>query len=226
MGQALLPHLEAAADVQLVGKAELGDDLRAAIQEASAQVVVDFTQPESARSNAERILDAGANGVIGTTGFSAEDLEALDTRAQAAARGLLIAPNFALGMILLQRAAEAFAAHLPRAEVIEGHHEGKRDAPSGTARHTAARIARAGGSPGPHLDAPARGLDVDGVPVHSLRMPGLHAWQEVRLANDHESVVLRHEALDRSCYVPGVLLAIRRVSSFVGLRHGLEHVLP
>jgi 4-hydroxy-tetrahydrodipicolinate reductase len=225
MGQALLPGLSAAADVEVVGEVEVGDDLAAVARAARADVVVDFTTPGAAVPNARAILAAGAQGVVGTTGFSPADLDLLEAEARAAGRGLLVAPNFALGMVLLQRFAEEAARHFPRAEILEAHHEAKVDAPSGTALDTARRMAAAGARGGPGGAATARGLDVGGVRVHSLRLPDVMAWQEVRFGAPGQTLVLSHDARSRDCYLPGVLAAIRAMPGRVGLVRGLAPIL-
>jgi len=225
MGQALLPGLRAAEGIEVVGETDRDDDLAAAIEGAEAQVVVDFTTPAAALPNARTILRSGVHGVIGTTGFSAHDLDQLQDEAQVAGCGLLIAPNFSLGMILLQRFAEESVRWFPRVEITETHHEAKVDAPSGTALRTAERVARAGAARGPLSQAPSRGLDVEGVRVHSRRLPGIHAQQEVHLAGAHEALTLSHQALSRACYLAGVIAGIRAVPERRGLLRGLESVL-
>jgi 4-hydroxy-tetrahydrodipicolinate reductase len=226
MGRALLPGLASAPGVEVVAEIDLGDDLGAAARTHRAEVVVDFTTPKAAMPNARAILAAGAQGVIGTTGFSAADLDALEREALAARRGLLVAPNFALGMVLLQRFAVELVRHYPRVEVVEAHHEAKADAPSGTAQRTAERLAAAGGrgapAPGPER---ALGADVGGVRVHSLRLPGVIARQEVVFGAPGEAIVLKHEASSRECYLPGVLLAVRAMPGRVGLLRGLDPLL-
>ncbi|MFM8385548.1 MAG: 4-hydroxy-tetrahydrodipicolinate reductase [Planctomycetia bacterium] len=227
MGQALLPGLRAAPGLEVVSTVDRGDDLVARVRETGAQVVVDFTTAAVAMENARRILASGAQGVVGTTGFSAADLDTLEREALAAGRGLCVAPNFALGMVLLQRCAEQLVRHFPRVEVIEAHHEAKADAPSGTALRTAERLARAGAAPGPGVHGePGRGHDVQGVRVHSVRLPGLVARQDVVFGSAGEAVVLRHEAHSRECYLPGVLLAVRAMPGRTGLVRGLEPLLP
>jgi 4-hydroxy-tetrahydrodipicolinate reductase len=225
MGTALLPLLRLEADLDVVAEAEIGDDLEAVARTAGADVVVDFTTPAAAVLNVRAILRAGAQGVIGTTGFTEADLDRLDEEARRAGRGVLVAPNFALGMVLLQRFAAEAARHFPRAEIVEAHHEGKLDAPSGTALDTARRMASAGGRAGPGGDVPSRGLDVTGVRVHSLRLPGVMARQEVRFGAPGESLVLTHDARGRDCYLPGLLAGIRAMAGRVGLVRGLDAVL-
>lgn len=229
MGQALLPGLRAAPDLEVVAETDVEHDLLAEARRTRAQVIVDFTTPAAALGNAHKILAAKAQGVIGTTGFSAADLDLLDREARAAGRALLIAPNFALGMLLLQRYGEELVKHFPRVEVIETHHEGKADAPSGTAQRTAERLAAAGARSAPRDGSePARGHAVEGVRVHSLRLPGVVARQDLVFGSSGESIVLRHEALSRECYLPGVLLAVRALgaaSPHVGLLRGLDALL-
>jgi len=225
MGRALLPGLHAASGIAVLAEAEVGDDLAAIIAETAADVVVDFTTPKAAMPNARTILAAGAQGVIGTTGFGADDLDRLDSEARAAGRGLLVAPNFSLGMILMQRFAEEAVRHFGRVEIVETHHEGKLDAPSGTALRTAERLAAAGAAPGAAGDDVARGEDVEGVRVHSRRLPGVQAMQEIMFASDSETLTLAHHALSRSCYLAGVLTAVRAMPGRVGLVRGLEPIL-
>jgi 4-hydroxy-tetrahydrodipicolinate reductase len=225
MGQALLPGLREAEGIEVVAETDVDDDLLVVVADTRADVVVDFSVPKTAVSNARTILHAGAQGVIGTTGFTPADLDALDKEAVQAGLGLLIAPNFSLGMLLLQRFATEAMAWLPRAEITETHHEGKVDSPSGTALHTARLLSAAGARPGPHPAGDGRGLDVGGVQVHSRRLPGIHARQEVHLAGLAETLTLSHDALSRDCYLPGVLAGIRAMPGRVGLLRGLETLI-
>lgn len=226
MGRVVCAAVRTAPDLELVGEVDLGDDLGSAIRAAQARVVVDFTTPAAVAANVEAIVDAKAQGVIGTTGIPPARMDEFAAWAAQAGCGLLIAPNFALGMVLLQRFARAAARHLSRVEIVESHHEAKLDAPSGTALATAHALGAAGARPGPHSGHPARGVDVAGVQVHSLRLPGLHASMEVRLGAEHETLRLAHDALSRECYVPGVLLAIRAMADGrAGLVRGLEPLL-
>jgi 4-hydroxy-tetrahydrodipicolinate reductase len=226
MGQVIGPGLEREPGLVLVARIEAGDDLVAACRAAKAEVVVDFTTPSAAVGNARALLEAGCHGVVGTTGFAREDLADLDARARAAGRGLLVAPNFALGSILLQRFAVEAARWFPRAEVVEYHHDGKGDAPSGTALRTADLLAHAGAGGGPSAGlAGSRGHDRGGVRVHSVRLPGLVAHQEVLFGATGELLTLRHDALSRECYLPGVVLGVRRIRERTGLVHGLESLM-
>lgn len=226
MGRVVGPGLAAAAGLELVAEVEADDDLVARCRAARAEVVVDFTTPAAAVGNARKLLEAGCHGVVGTTGFTAADLDDLDARARRAGRGLLVAPNFAIGSLLLQRFAAEAARWFPRAEIVELHHDGKADAPSGTALRTAERVADAGGGGGPSAGAPgARGHVHRGVHVHSVRLPGLVAHQDVLLGGPGELLTLRHDAMSRECYVPGVVLAVSAIRARVGLVRGLEPLL-
>lgn len=225
MGRALLPGLRAAEGIEVVAETGAEDDLVVIVADTRAEVVVDFSVPAAAVGNARKILSAGAQGVIGTTGFRAADLDALAAEARDAGVGLLVAPNFSVGMLLLQRFAVDAMAWLPRVEITETHHEAKVDSPSGTALHTARLLAEAGAVGGPAPHGEGRGLDVDGVQVHSRRLPGIHARQEIHLAGAAETLTLSHDALSRDCYLPGVLAGIRAMPGRVGLLRGLETIL-
>jgi 4-hydroxy-tetrahydrodipicolinate reductase len=194
MGQAVCEAVEGAEDTELSGRAdpaletELGDVL------ADADVVVDFTQPDTALANAEACLAAGVHAVVGTTGF---DLEALRTAAEAASANAFVAPNFAIGAVLLMEVSQTIARHMPECEIVELHHDRKLDAPSGTAKRTAELIDAAGGNV--H------------EPIHSVRLPGLVAHQEVIFGGEGQTLSLRHDSIDRRSFMPGVLLAVRKV---------------
>lgn len=229
MGRVVLPGLEGTPGIEVVARIEKDDDLVAAARAARAEVVVDFTTPGAAAGNARKILEAGCCGVIGTTGFSEADLVDLDARARAAGLGLLVAPNFALGSILLQRFAAEAARLLTRCEIVEYHHDGKADAPSGTALRTAEAIAAAGsGAGGGPSGGPAgaRGVEHHGVRIHAVRLPGFVAHQEVIFGGLGEVLTLRHDAISRECYLPGVVLGVRAIRGKVGLLRGLETLLP
>ena len=195
-----------------------------ALPRAHLDVLVDFT---SARYAPDHIAWGIANGVhvvVGTTGFD------IDPAWSDAPVGVIVAPNFAIGAVLLMRFAEQAARHLPSAEVIELHHDGKLDAPSGTALLTARRIAAARGSSTSRCGdrrgrAGARGAEVDGVRVHSVRLPGLVAHEEVIFGGDGQTLTLRHDSTDRTSFMPGVLLAVKAVGGRPGLTEGLEPLL-
>ncbi|CAN5783133.1 4-hydroxy-tetrahydrodipicolinate reductase [soil metagenome] len=194
------------------------------ISGSGADVVVDFTAPSHAPDHIAWAIANGVHVVVGTTGFEIDDAW------REAAIGVIVAPNFAIGAVLLMRFAEQAARHLPSAEVIEMHHDGKVDAPSGTALLTAHRIAAAR-SQSPEASAAdavnpgARGFDVDGVRVHSVRLPGLVAHEEVIFGGQGQILTLRHDSTDRTSFMPGVLLAIAAAPSRPGLTVGLEPLL-
>jgi 4-hydroxy-tetrahydrodipicolinate reductase len=201
VGRVLLPALEAAGhEVKPIGR---GDPLEVQGLEA----VIDFTTPDAVHANVSRCLEQGVPCVVGTTALSGQELDALDELARSQGLQLLVAPNFAVGALLMMRFAAEAARHLPRAEIVELHHETKRDAPSGTARATAARLP---GDP----------------PIHSVRLPGLVAHQEVLLGGDGQLLTIRHDAYSREAYVSGVLLALERLRGLPpGLTLGLDPLL-
>jgi 4-hydroxy-tetrahydrodipicolinate reductase len=233
MGATVSAAIRDAADLELVAEVDVGDSLDALI-DASAQVVVDFTQPDAVMANLQWCVEHGRHVVVGTTGFDAARLDQVRTWLAAAPQvGVVIAPNFGIGAVLMMAFASIAARHFESAEIIELHHAGKVDAPSGTARRTAERIAsaRREGGRGPMPDATssaldgARGADVEGVRVHAVRLSGLVAHQEVLFGGHGETLTLRHDSLDRVSFMPGVLLAVRRVAALPGLTVGLESLL-
>jgi 4-hydroxy-tetrahydrodipicolinate reductase len=208
-------------------------DLAPALHAAGMDVAVDLTRPDAVMENLRMLIEGGVHAVVGTSGVTAEDLDRirgwLGEQADGHRSNVVVAPNFAVGAVLMQRFAEMAAAHMPSAEIVELHHEGKLDAPSGTAVATARRIANArGGRPaGPsgHDAGGARGLDVEGVPVHSVRLPGLVAHQEVIFGGAGQTLTIRHDSMDRVSFMPGVILAIKAVADRPGLTVGLEPIL-
>ncbi len=231
MGTHVVAAVSGADDMELVGTTDLGDDLVAALSGNAATVVVDFTQPDSCVENVEKILEAGAHPVIGTTGFSPGDIERLQSQSAALQRGGLIAPNFAIGAVLLMRFAAEAARHLPAVEVIEMHHDQKLDAPSGTAVKTVEMIRAAAPQEwSAHPDeketvAGARGGRLLGVPIHSVRLPGFVAHEEVLFGGSGQILSIRHDSISRESFMPGVLLAARRVPELKRIEYGLETLL-
>lgn len=230
MGRETVKAVSAAGDMRMVGETDLGDDLPSAIAESRAQVVVDFTHPSVCVANTEAILRSGARPVVGTTGFRPEDIQELQSLARELGTGGVIAPNFAIGAVLLIRYARDAVHYLPRAEIIELHHDRKADAPSGTAIRTAELMAAARREvpePTPEKESVpgARGGSLQGIPIHSVRLPGYVAHQEVHLGGLGQVLVLRHDAISREAFMPGVLLAIRRSLTLSELIYGLEHLL-
>jgi len=233
MGSEVCRAVESAADLELVARIDLGQPAADALA-ADAQVAVDFTHPDVVMDSLESLVGGGIHCVVGTTGFDAERLATLAGWVEGAPRvGVLVAPNFGLGAVLMMRFAREAAAHFESAEIVELHHPGKADAPSGTARATAEIIAgarRAAGL-GPQPDATsselagARGADVDGVRVHSVRARGLVAHQEVVFGGPGETLTIRHDSLDRVSFMPGVLLAVRQIADHPGLAVGLDAYL-
>jgi 4-hydroxy-tetrahydrodipicolinate reductase len=212
------------------GTVTVGGSLAAALSGAGTRVMVDFTVPSVVEANVEAALAAGVHCVVGTTGVGAEGWTGIVADAPDGVC-LFVAPNFAVGAVLMMRFAEMAARHMPHAEIIELHHDRKLDAPSGTAIHTAARIAAARGeapsAPGRETEVfeGARGAEVAGVPVHSVRLPGLVAHQEVLFGGQGQTLTIRHDSIDRTSFMPGVVLAIRGVVSRSGLVIGLEELM-
>ena len=228
MGATVCTAVESADDLELVASVDLGDD-REALRKAD--VVVDFTHPDAVLDNVEWCIAAGVHCVVGTTGWTDDKLEQVRRAVGSAPSvGVVVAPNFGIGAVLMMRFAEQAAPFFDSVEIVELHHPGKADAPSGTARATAARIAAARGdrrNPDATTSAldGARGADVDGVPIHSVRAAGLVAHQEVLLGTTGETLTIRHDSLDRASFMPGVLLAIRQVAQRPGLTVGLDDLL-
>jgi 4-hydroxy-tetrahydrodipicolinate reductase len=209
MGETVCGAVEGADDMELAGRADpaLGTELAALVGEAD--VVVDFTTPETALANIRTCVEAGVHAVVGTTGFDPDQLREL---ASGGGANVFVAPNFAIGAVLMMRFAAEAARHMPEIEIIELHHDRKLDAPSGTAARTAELITAAGGNV--H------------EPIHSVRLPGLVAHQEVIAGGEGQTLSIRHDSIDRSSFMPGVLLAVRRVGGLAEpLTIGLEKLL-
>jgi 4-hydroxy-tetrahydrodipicolinate reductase len=233
VGSEVCRAVEAAPDLELVARVDAEDELDALVT-AGAQAVVDFTHPDVVMDNLEFCIDHGIHAVVGTTGFDEGRLATLrGWLADSPRTGVLIAPNFSIGAILMMRFAARAAPYYESVEVVEMHHPTKADAPSGTARRTAELIAaaRREAGLGPVPDATstsldgARGADVDGIRVHGLRVRGLVAHQEVILGGVGETLTIRHDSLDRASFTPGVLTGLRRIAEHPGLTVGLEHFL-
>jgi 4-hydroxy-tetrahydrodipicolinate reductase len=233
MGQQVCQAVDAAPDLDLVAMVDAGDWLFS-VADAGAQVLVDFTHPDVVMDNVRFAVDQGIHAVVGTTGVTAERLDTIRTwLADTPELGVLVAPNFGIGAVLSMRFAQLAARYYDSAEVIELHHPDKADAPSGTAVRTAELIAQARAGSGmptvpdattQSLDG-ARGADVDGIRVHSLRIAGMVAHQEIVFGTEGETLSIRHDSLNRSSFMPGVLLGVRGVSSRPGLTVGIEPLL-
>jgi 4-hydroxy-tetrahydrodipicolinate reductase len=233
VGRAVCEAVEAEDDLELVARVDADDELQALVG-AGVQAVVDFTHPDVVMDNLEFCISHGIHAVVGTTGFDAERLDRLRSwLADSEGTGVLVAPNFSIGAVLMMRFAAEAAKFYESVEIIELHHPDKADAPSGTSRRTAELIAaaRAEAGLGPVPDATstglegARGADVDGIRVHGLRVRGLVAHQEVVLGGVGETLTIRHDSLDRVSFTPGVLLALRQIADRPGLTVGLEELL-
>jgi len=231
MGSEAVKAVQAHTDLQLVGKADQGDDLEQVMRLTDPQVVVDFTHPYAAYANTLAILNAGRRPVVGTTGFKPEEIARLEQLAAEKKLGGLIAPNFAIGAILMMRFAQEAARHMPHAEIIELHHDQKADAPSGTAIKTAEMIAQARPQPPApkvaetELAPGARGTKAYAVPIHSVRLPGYVAHQEVIFGALGQTLSIRHDTINRESFMPGVILGIQGVMTVERLVYGLEHFL-
>lgn len=233
MGATVCGAVGAAEDMSVVAALDVGDRMLDVV-DAGADVVVDFTHPDAVMDNVRRCVDNGVHVVVGTTGFDDERLATVGSwLARKPDVGVLVAPNFAIGAVLSMRFAQLAARFYESVEVIELHHPRKADAPSGTAARTAELIAKARADA--HLPAVpdattvslegARGADVGGVRVHSVRLAGLVAHQEVLFGTEGETLTIRHDSLDRGSFMPGVLLAIRSIVDRPGLTVGLEALL-
>ena len=240
MGREVCRTVTAADDLELVAAVDPHHDgdiegirvvaSAAALETARPEVAIDFTQPDAVMGNARWCLAHGVHVVIGTTGLQPDDVDELARLAGAGEPNAIVAPNFAIGAVLMMRFAEQGAKLLDAAEIVELHHDGKVDAPSGTALTTARRIAaaREGSWTGPGGDDAhpgARGTDVDGVRIHAVRLPGLLAHQEVILGGPGQTLTIRHDSTDRSSFMPGVLMAVRAVGDRPGLTVGLDALL-
>ncbi|MCB9408420.1 4-hydroxy-tetrahydrodipicolinate reductase [Mycolicibacterium sp.] len=231
VGAAMCAGVREAGDLTLSAEVDAGDPL-SLFTDSGTEVVIDFTHPDVVMDNLKFLVDNGIHAVVGTTGFTAQRLDQVrGWLADKPGTGVLVAPNFAIGAVLSMHFAQKAAPYFESVEIIELHHPQKADAPSGTAARTAALIAAARTGMAPNPDATstglpgARGADVDGVPVHSVRLTGLVAHQEVLFGTMGETLTIRHDSLDRASFVPGVLLAVREIASRPGLTIGLEPLL-
>lgn len=232
MGSEVVKAVNAAADLELVAALDLGDSLDSLLSNG-AEVVVDFTTPDSVMANLEFLISHNIHAVIGTTGFDDARISKIRSLLLNSQSGVLIAPNFAIGAVLMMEFAAKAARYFESAEIIELHHPNKVDAPSGTASRTAELMSQArtaaGLAPAPDattssLDG-ARGATVGSIPVHSVRLRGLIAHQEVLFGGVGETLTIRHDSLDRVGFMPGVLLGIREVVAHPGLTFGLENFM-
>lgn len=232
MGQETIRAIKNDPELKLVGEADFGDNLSALIKKTQAEVVVDFTQPGSRMETVKNILAAGAHGVIGTTGFTEKDLKEIEKLCAKAGKAILIAPNFAIGAILMMQFAAQAAKYLPHVEIIEYHHDNKKDAPSGTAIKTAQLINETvGQTKAPNIESEellkerSQGAKVGNVRLHAVRLPGFVASQEVIFGGVGQSLKIRHDTINRECFMPGVVLACKKIVNHKQLIYGLEKIL-
>mgnify|MGYP003333959211 FL=1 len=232
MGAEVVKAINSVADLELTSALDLGDSLGDFVT-TQTQVVVDFTHPDVVMENLKFLIDQNINVVVGTTGFTDDRIQQIEKWLNKKSVGVLIAPNFGLGAVLMMNFAEKAAAYFESVEIVELHHPQKADAPSGTATHTAERIAKARKKAGlgqmPDATTSeisgARGARISDIPVHSVRLRGLVAHQEVIFGDPGETFTLRHDSIDRVGFMPGVLLGVRKIIDQPGLTLGLESLL-
>ena len=231
MGVEAVKAVNDAKDMELVAKIGRADDSAEVLAETRPDVVVELTNPKSVKQNIEACLAASIPVVVGTTGLTDADVKAIDAEANSKNIGVLICPNFAIGAILMMQFAAKAAKVMDRVEILEYHHDKKHDAPSGTAIRTAELIKSAcpdiNSTP---LDEEeiipgARGADHQDIPIHAIRMPGVVANQDVVLGAQGQTLTISHQTLSRDCFMPGVLLCVRKISEITGVVVGLEHLL-
>ena len=228
MGTVACDAIDADPELELVSRIGRDDPLTALV-EAGTEVAVELTTPQSVAANAAFCVEHAIDVVVGATGLTDADLDALRAGVSRSKSRVFVVPNFAIGAVLMMDFAARAAPHFARAEIVERHHDKKLDAPSGTAVRTAEMMAAARDEPWtaqpPAPDDEARGRDVSGVRVHSIRLPGSVAHQEIVLGGHAETLTIRHDSLDRSSFMPGLLLAIKKIRSVDGVVVGLENVL-
>jgi 4-hydroxy-tetrahydrodipicolinate reductase len=231
MGQAVVDYIANSDHLTYVGGVDLGDSLAESLAEKPSDIVIDFTRPEVRMENVRTILFSGAAAVVGTTGFTPADLKQIKEWTKETGKGCFIGPNFIIGNVLMQQFAKKAAAYYDNAEIIEYHHENKVDFPSGTAVKTAELMSEVKTEFNTNTNDKvanvegARGGDFNGIKIHSVRMPGFIASQEVILGNSGEYLTIRHDNIDRAAYMPGVFMAAKYINAKAELVYGLEHIL-
>lgn len=230
MGMMTVNMIENHPNFELVGQTGREYDLKKSIHDSGAEVVIDFTNADAVFNNTSIIIDNGARPVIGTSGLTAKQINILQEKSAALGRGGIIAPNFSLGAVLMMKYAQQIAKFLPDVEIIELHHNKKIDSPSGTALRTAELIAESGELHEAAHDLRetvpgARGALYRGIPIHAVRLPGLLAHQQIIFGGTGETLTLRHDSLDRSCFMPGVAFACEQVMHLDHLIYGLESII-
>ena len=230
MGKESVKAVSEDPDLDLVAQTDLGDNLPGEISQTKAQVVVDFTTAAAAMKNADCIIESGARPVIGTSGLLPEQVAELQKLCNKQNLGGIIVPNFAIGAVLMMKYSQDAAKYFPHVEVIEMHHDRKADAPSGTAIKTANLLAESRDSAPPTVDekeilSGARGANTEDIRIHSVRLPGLVAHQEVIFGGQSQTLTIRHDSIHRDSFMPGVCLACKKVMDLNELVYGLEHLL-
>ena len=230
MGKESVKAVSEDPDLDLVAQTDLGDKLPGIIDQTKAQVVVDFTTAAAAMKNADCIIESGARPVIGTSGLLPEQVAELQKLCKKQNLGGIIVPNFAIGAVQMMKYSQDAAKYFPHVEVIEMHHDRKVDAPSGTAIKTANLLAESRGSAPPTVDekeilSGARGASTENIRIHSVRLPGLVAHQEVIFGGQSQTLTIRHDSIHRDSFMPGVCLACKKVMDLNELVYGLEHLL-
>lgn len=231
MGQAVVNYIRQHDDLSLSAAIDVGDCLQTALSANPSDIVVDFTRPQDRMKNIRTILSGGAAAVVGTTGFTPDDLREIRQWVKETSKGCFIAPNFIVGNVLMQQFARQAAEYYDNVEIIEYHHENKVDYPSGTAVKTAELMSEAKKVFNENTNdkvanvAGSRGGDFNGIKIHSVRMPGFIASQEVILGNAGEYLTIRHDNIDRAAYMPGIFRAAAYIKNKAELVYGLEHIL-
>ena len=227
MGQISVKTIKENPKFELAGQIGREYDLAKSIKDSGAQVVVDFTHPESAFANAMTIIEAGAHPIIGTSGLSQEQVNSLAQKCDAKKLGGMVVPNFSIGAILMMRYAKEIAKYMPHVEIIEMHHDEKADSPSGTAIRTAEMLAEAGQmnqplKPSKEIKPGARGANYLSIPIHAVRLPGFLAHQQIIFGSTGETLTLRHDSIGRECFMPGLVLACEKVMGLDRMVYGLD----
>lgn len=232
MGKEIITALSNHNEIELVGQTGRKDDLAGEIKSKKARVVVDFTHPSAVYDNIRTIIESGAHAVVGTTGLREDQKAEINSLAKDRGLGVLIAPNFCIGAVLMMKFAAEAAKYLPYVEIVEYHHNQKADSPSGTAVKTAELINSAVGKTRPpliesreELGLSSLGAKIGNIRVHSVRLPGFLASQEVILGENGETLKIRHDTINRESFIPGVLLGIKNIMNYKGLLDGLEQIL-
>lgn len=231
MGQITVKAISEQADFVLVGQTGHEYDLKKSIKDSNAQVVVDFTHPDSVFANVNMIIESGAHPVIGTSGLTEEQIHTLQEKCAQLNLGGIIAPNFSLGAVLMMKYAKEMVKHFPHVEIIEMHHDNKADSPSGTALRTAAMLAQNNAAlnqpPKPLRETipGSRGANYRNIPIHAIRLPGFLAYEQIIFGSIGETLTLSHNSIDRQCFMPGICFACEKVVSLNRLIYGLEELL-